>query len=276
MIPSILNPEPTRGNREIMNKEMMCKFDKLNEEYNKMAEIRLGNKFMSDDIDKKLNLNEENVFYMIEKAKKDMKMIFKNNDELKKKVSTYETYKKDAVELINGITKLNEFYFNLSRRVEKSDDLMRFDHNLNTKSTIFHDDLKNRIEAFKDNINILIDTNNDEINNNNKKILGFKSLVRECLKDEHDDKDAEKNICSICVTHKIDTCLNPCGHTFCLKCVDKMENSCAMCRNFISTKIKMFIVDNDEEYDDVTSVGGGLLPAFGGFDTVSLFSDYLQ
>jgi hypothetical protein len=274
MWPFISNTEPTRIDREIGNREMMRKFDKLNEEYNKMAELRLGNKFMTDDIDKKLNLSEENVFYMIEKAKKDMKMIFKNNDELKKKVSTYETYKKDAVELINGITKLNELYFNLSRRIEKSDDFMKYEHNLNTKNKIFDDDLKNRIEVFKDKVNILIDTNVDEINNNNKKILGFKSLVRECLKDE--DNYNGTNICNICVTHKIDTCLNPCGHTFCLTCVDKMENSCAMCRKFISTKIKMFIFDNDEEKDHDTCVSGGLPTAFNGFDTVSLFSDYLQ
>ena len=60
-------------------------------------------------------------------------------------------------------------------------------------------------------------------------------------------------ICNICCNQKINTCLISCGHTFCLKCVEKMNNKCAMCRNTFSSKIKMFIDDmesEDENEDD--------------------------
>jgi len=278
-----LIPEPSRFNRGISNREMMDNFDKLNQEYNKMAEARLGTKFIVDHVENNLNISEENIFNIIEKAKKEMKMFCKSNEDLKQKVLEYETYSKEAMEMLNSMEKLNQLYSKLSKRFQNIDDLIKYDRNLDVKKNIFDADLKNQIQIFKDKIKILIDTNLNEINKNNKKIASFKTLIRECLKDE--DNDYEINICNICVTNKIDTCLNPCGHTFCLNCVDKMHNSCAMCRKIISTKIKMYIVDNDEESDDVSGYeisspagagagAGGIPSAFDGYSTLNLLSDY--
>lgn len=56
-------------------------------------------------------------------------------------------------------------------------------------------------------------------------------------------------MCSVCVTRKINTCLNPCGHTFCLVCVEKMNNKCGMCRASFISKIKMYIAD-DKDIED--------------------------
>ena len=85
-------------------------------------------------------------------------------------------------------------------------------------------------------------------------------------------KKIKKNMCSICVTRKINTCLNPCGHTFCLTCVDKMNNKCGMCRASFISKIKMYIVDDyamEESEDESESNETASITGIIGFDGFS-------
>ena len=92
------------------------------------------------------------------------------------------------------------------------------------------------------------------------------------MDDSEEGRENEKNMCSVCVTRKINTCLNPCGHTFCLACVDKMNNKCGMCRASFISKIKMYIAD-DEDADDSDNESNNVNEAqdtIGGFDGFDL------
>lgn len=46
--------------------------------------------------------------------------------------------------------------------------------------------------------------------------------------------------CSICAENKINICCNPCGHTYCDKCINEINN-CYLCRNEIKSFIKIYI-----------------------------------
>jgi hypothetical protein len=118
---------------------------------------------------------------------------------------------------------------------------------LKVKQSLIDFELSSSIKQFENEVKIKIDELKEQVKNNNKKIGDFKKLVLNCM--DNEQKESEKNMCSICVTRKINTCLNPCGHTFCLICVNKMNNKCGMCRTTYISKIKMFIAD-DEELED--------------------------
>lgn len=57
-------------------------------------------------------------------------------------------------------------------------------------------------------------------------------------------------ICPICITNKIDSYCNPCGHTFCKKCLDKTSNivnninhnKCPICREHIMDIRKLYFI----------------------------------
>jgi hypothetical protein len=61
------------------------------------------------------------------------------------------------------------------------------------------------------------------------------------------------------------TYLLGCGHTFCLNCIDKMNNKCGMCRTKFTSKIKMFIVYDDNHCDN-EKYTNKIIP-FDGFNT---------
>jgi rubrerythrin len=48
--------------------------------------------------------------------------------------------------------------------------------------------------------------------------------------------------CSVCLTNRRDTILYPCGHVFCLTCIQQIHNkSCPLCRKQFKTYYKVFI-----------------------------------
>jgi hypothetical protein len=48
------------------------------------------------------------------------------------------------------------------------------------------------------------------------------------------------NECPICFDNNVDTCIVPCGHTFCHKCIESARN-CYMCNQEIFLKQKVFL-----------------------------------
>jgi len=58
------------------------------------------------------------------------------------------------------------------------------------------------------------------------------------------------SICPICITNKIDSYCNPCGHTACKKCLERKpttsnnlnSNKCPICREYISEIKKLFFI----------------------------------
>jgi hypothetical protein len=261
-LPESLKGQSSRENKE-WYKEMMSKFKKLNDEYNKRAEGEFSKDSVSikDDV---LNFDEDNVFNMITRAKQDIKLINENNNLLNKRLKEYDECHKNCRTLIERIEKVSDTYYKLSTESQLFDGVNK----LPIKQHLVDLEFTSNIIAFQNDINLKIDELNQEIKNNNKKISDFRKLVLKCIHDTEGKKEYEKNICSVCVTRKINTCLNPCGHTFCVVCADKMNNKCGMCRATFISKIKMFIADDDEieesEYETNNNEDG--VVGFDGFD----------
>ena len=60
-------------------------------------------------------------------------------------------------------------------------------------------------------------------------------------------------ICPVCITEKIDSYCNPCGHTFCKNCLDKSSNvinntnntnnnKCPICREYVMDIRKLYLI----------------------------------
>jgi hypothetical protein len=213
-----------------------------------------------------LNFNPDNVFDMIKIAKKDIKTIHKNNNDLHKKMYEYNEYKNKCVALIHAIKDVSELYYKLSTKSQLTD----VSDKLEIKQHIIDVDTSSKIEMFNKAINLKIDELQKRITINNQKISDFKTLVLTCM----DDTEKETNMCNICVSRKINICLNPCGHTFCSKCADKMNTTCSMCRATVISKIKMYIV-NDETIENIDDENidqkSRPIPGFSGFETTIFF-----
>jgi hypothetical protein len=243
-LPEELKGQSSRETKE-WHKEMMAKFKKLNAEYNKRAEGEFSKDIAVNNEDI-LNFNEENVFTMINKAKNDIKTINSNNDELNKKIREYVDFEKDCNTIIETLKIISETYYKLSTKSQLYD----IENKLEIKQSLIDFDVIENIKNFENDIKVKINDIKEQIKNNKKKISDFKKLVLDCMSESEDGTSNEKNICSVCVTRKINTCLNPCGHTFCLICVDKMNNKCGMCRATFISKIKMYIADEDALEDE--------------------------
>ena len=53
-------------------------------------------------------------------------------------------------------------------------------------------------------------------------------------------------ICPICITNKIDSYCNPCGHTSCKECLEKNSNlnhnKCPICREYVMDIRKLYFI----------------------------------
>lgn len=244
------------------NEELMAKFNILNEQYNKMAEEKymINNSFFESD-DNILNLNEEKIFNMIHNANSCIKKINEQNRKIHETLDEYDILIKKCKELTDSMTKLSENYNDL---ISKSNELHEGKIILEVKKQLYDISSKNNIDSLRSNIEWLRNKKLDELNNNNNKINKFSKLVRSSL--DASECNKKQNMCNVCVTNQINICLNPCGHTFCSVCVDKMNNSCAMCRKYIQNKIKIFLDDIDENNDKVNTSD---IESFYGFDELS-------
>lgn len=49
------------------------------------------------------------------------------------------------------------------------------------------------------------------------------------------------NTCGVCYDKEVNTCLVPCGHTFCGNCTENMKDTCAMCSGKVERSVRMFL-----------------------------------
>lgn len=221
---------------------IMEKFNQLNEQYNTKNEI-LYKKIVNSQEKSILDLDDKkDVFEIIKKANNDINFIYENIDLLDKKLLEYNNYKKNCEESINLLQNFYSSVKNLSSIIENNHlvfNKLNININVNDHSI---DQIKSSLESLLQEINENINNINIELNSHNKKIFSFKNLLLKCI--NYDNTKNYKNICTICLSNKINTCLNTCGHTFCSSCTEKMNNKCAICRKKIESKIKIFIDDN--------------------------------
>jgi hypothetical protein len=65
-------------------------------------------------------------------------------------------------------------------------------------------------------------------------LLGVKEIVNTEVAKQ------KLHLCPICFTNEVDICLEPCGHTICSSCSDKVNHSCMVCRKHIEKKIRLY------------------------------------
>jgi len=231
-VPVNLIPVNTRDNKE-WHTEMITKYNKMKKNYDPdidnadIAEEKIYDNVNFDEDDKVINFITKSR-EIVAKLKSDNKSI--NN--------TIEEYEKTK-EQIDKFNKLIDEGNNLYREIMIKSHNIPFNLNFPDKQLITTEDKLN-IATFSNNIDDKILELNNKIKDNTKKLTDFKNLILRCMEDEK----VEYNICNVCITNKINTCINPCGHTFCSYCVERMGKKCGMCRGDIQNKIKMYI-DND-------------------------------
>lgn len=229
----------TKYLREEETKLMLEKFNKLNEAYNTntLLDSTYLCKMQKTNFDF-LDLQEGDIMSIIEKIKSEMKTCKLNIDNIKFAMQKYEKILEDIINFNQTAIELGKIYNNLLIKSGGTD----IEYKLPAVKHFGLDDRNEAcLNAFKKEIELKIDSLTCQFNENVNKINKFKNLIIKATLEEK-----IKNICSICATHKINTCINPCGHVFCNTCTDKMRN-CGMCRGSINTKIKLYLDDNDED-----------------------------
>lgn len=223
--------------------EMMQKFNQLSLQYKKYSkELNKKNK------EKKIKNPQKNVIHSISSITYNIKKSENTINELKKEYEVYNNFNnlcKKFINLSNERKELidkiqNNFVFSTlkldSSLLNKEDETLLFIQNIYLKSNNKSYDIDYKIGQKQDKIN------------------NFKKLINLCIEDKYKDIF----LCQICFSNKINTCINPCGHTFCGECAEKMSE-CTNCKSFICGKIKMSINHDDNDATNVEGYNGSTL-----------------
>lgn len=253
---SELRPLNTRDTKD-WHKIMMERYNKMSEEYknNDLCDFEKDTDIQNTD--NILTFEDADVFIFITKAKIEISKIKKINNSIIAQIEEYETFKNE-IEKFNDIVKQAEkIYDNLSKKIQITNIKKKL---IISDNILLQNENKINIEEFEKNIDDKIYELNNKLNSNRNKILDFKKLVLKCIGDEK----FNYNMCNICVKNKINVCINPCGHTFCSSCIEKMRSKCGMCRSKIDSTIKMYIDnddDNNSNHDEDTNSNEGIASA---------------
>ena len=170
-----------------------------------------------DDIVSKLKGFGENFIFL----QKDLDIAYQKYEEASK--TTQENIQKinNSIQLIKTCSK-------------------EYDSDSNTKSII--DSLKDYIKTIDEN---------DKLSEYKKEYVNkIKLLNRHLYLMNKVNNWNTSSICPICITDKIDSYCNPCGHTACRKCLDKNSNivnnvnhnKCPICREHIMDIRKLYFI----------------------------------
>lgn len=97
--------------------------------------------------------------------------------------------------------------------------------------------------AFNASLEKKISTLRDHLNHNYQNRAELMKFMSEGVQTIRELEGAAKkaNPCGICYDKEVDTCIVPCGHTFCSGCTTNMGSSCACCRTNIEKSVKMYL-----------------------------------
>ena len=98
-----------------------------------------------------------------------------------------------------------------------------------------------------------------------KKITDFLDIYKNAIDscDTH-KKTLSKYNCTVCYEKEVNMCIQPCGHTFCASCTEKITNRCFACNGTVTAKMKMYLLGKDDGDDDEAvpdTAGGEVQPA---------------
>jgi len=243
-LPTALRPINSRSPKE-WNTAMMEKYERMTKNYENTYIVEQQNTLKEGDSDNILTFEESDVFHFFSKAKIEMNQLIKNNNDIMNDIQKYESFITYINTFHDCVKQANEIYDKLSATTQ----IYNIDNKLFlSPNLLLQNENKVNISNCMCDINNKIEELNDKLSINNNKINGFKKIILKCASDS--DEKVKHNICNICDANKINICINPCGHTFCSKCIEKMNSKCGMCRGKIETKIKIYIAYESETEED--------------------------
>jgi len=226
--------------------EIMSKFNEVSTQYKNFSE-GVYSKDETNIDNGLLNYSSTDVTDIISKMNSDMTKIQKSIDELKSEYDKYIQFEKRCCEYIDSYIKQKVLINNISG------DMIIF--SLDFDRSLLHEDnnVHSNILKLQNKAKSKMDELSNEINLKKTKIDNFRRLIFNSVDESVAKKMTDDYLCQICFTNKITTCLTPCGHTFCVKCSEKMTD-CANCRSRIKKKIKMFIDHGKEETAEIKTI----------------------
>lgn len=226
--------------------EIMSRFDELSTQYKNFSE-GIYSKDETNFDNGLLNYNSTDVTDIISKMNSDMTKIQESINELKIEYDKYVQFEKLCCEYIDSYNKQKVLINNISDNMIIVS--LDFDRSLLNEENKVHSNilkLQNKAKSKMDELS-------NKINLKKSKIDNFKKLIFNSVDETVAKKMTDDYLCQICFTNKITTCLTPCGHTFCIKCSEKMID-CANCRSRVEKKIKMFIDHKNDEIVEIKSI----------------------
>jgi hypothetical protein len=80
-----------------------------------------------------------------------------------------------------------------------------------------------------------------ELEDNSRKLNAVRRLVIAGAKQVMKTEEVNQKMCPVCFDREINTVLVPCGHTYCMPCVENdHSNRCSQCRTQIQRYIKIY------------------------------------
>ena len=94
-----------------------------------------------------------------------------------------------------------------------------------------------------------------------KKITDFLDIYKNTIDacDTH-KKVLSKYNCTVCYENEVKMCIQPCGHTFCVGCTEKITTRCFVCNGNVTAKIKIYLLGKEEEEDNSPTDTRGVEP----------------
>lgn len=263
---------------ELKNTEVLSRFNKLKKQY-ECDYLDENVIFTDEDINEKDIKNTMFNFNIIIKSKVTTLRNLKSN------IDKLAEYKKGIVDIIVDMKKMEEKYVDLfQRNVLNSLDMKLTPPQYGNLKELLSGDLrkvpdiddckdvvrmKNVLFTIKDdyltNMNDVCDKIDNKISDESIKMNKINDYI-EVYKKTLSSFDVDKRIftkygCTVCYENEVNTCLIPCGHTFCKKCSDRVDTKCFACNGVITSKTQIFLLGNDD-YDNelAPAVGATLAP----------------
>jgi hypothetical protein len=255
--------------------EMMLKFNKLKEKYesNAIEPYEYGEEYLKEQDFRK---TIENLNTMVTAKLGELKTI-------NERVTKLTKYKNKLEEIFKNIRKTEKSYIDLYKvkvlciddlRLEKPrcsiSELMSSDLGIDQETAIIYPTLlRERIFSIKSEyLNSLCDVYEKieaKIESETfkmKKITDFLDLYKKTIDtcDTH-KKTLGKYCCTICYENEVKMCLQPCGHTFCVSCTEKLTTRCFSCNGAVTAKIKMYLLGKDDDEVDASNTLADIVPA---------------
>ena len=145
-----------------------------------------------------------------------------------KKIHKNVEIEEKKFQMLNSLKKKNETTMNFLNENQK-----QFSNSFNELMNQCSHLLSKTNESFWNMNKNILNANRETNSQVNMNIASLESLC---------DTQEVSHPCSLCYSSDIDTAINPCGHTFCSKCIDKLsEKKCPHCNLSFNSVLKIYL-----------------------------------